>query len=223
MTPYIDIHTHNSDTNLITRKILNLLLHKIEQYEITPHSLYSAGWHPWYINKYNIDFIEKEIEKYSSLPNIIAIGECGIDRAIDISIDLQKKVFLLHINASKKHKKPLIIHSVRAYSDILQTLNEENYDGPLILHGYRGNIQQVRQFAKFNTCYSFGSAIMKSKKNASTLEQTPVEKLFFETDDEDISIEKIYLRAAEIRKVSTEELKKQIEINFNTLWRNELD
>lgn len=223
MTPYIDIHTHNSETNSTIRKVINLLLNKIEQYEIKPHGIYSAGWHPWYINKYNIDFIEKKLEKYASSPYIIAIGECGIDRAIDTPIDLQKKIFNLHINAAKKHKKPLIIHSVRAYSDILQTLNEEKYDGKLILHGYRSNIQQLEQFNKFNTYFSFGSLILKSKKNAFTLEQTPADKLFFETDEDDISIEKIYLRAAEIKKVSTEELKKQIEINYNTFWGNELD
>ncbi|HKK82152.1 MAG TPA: TatD family hydrolase [Prolixibacteraceae bacterium] len=223
MTAYIDIHTHNRITSSTISSVINLLLHNIEEYKIMPQLFYSAGWHPWYINNYSTEYIVKVIEKYASSPSIIAIGECGIDRAIDTSIDLQKKVFLLHINSALKHKKPLIIHSVRAYSDILQVLTEKNYKGSLILHGYRGNIQQAEQFSKFNTYFSFGNAILKSKKNATTLEQLPLNKLFLETDEDEISIEKIYLRAAEIKNVNTEELKKQIDINFNTLFRNELD
>lgn len=223
MTPFIDIHTHKPCPNLHEISIKNILLHELKQFQPEKDCQYSIGWHPWYINNTETNTIEKKIEIFSGEKSILAIGECGIDRAIDTPVELQKEVFTLHILSAEKNKKPLIIHSVRAYSDILETLKQQNYKGALILHGYNGNIQQEQQFSKYNTFFSFGAALFDNAKTISTLKETPIEKIFFETDDEDISIEKIYLRAAEIKNISVDELKKQIKTNYNKIFKNELD
>jgi TatD DNase family protein len=219
MTAYIDIHTHKPCLNPSEISIKNILLHDLEQFKPEKHCQYSIGWHPWYINNTDTNTIKGRIETFSGDESILAIGECGIDRAIDTPVELQKEVFALHILSAEKNKKPLIIHSVKAYSDILETLNQKNYKGTLILHGYKGNIQQEQQFSKYNTFFSFGAALFNNEKTISTFIRTPIENIFFETDEEDISIEKIYLRAAEIKHIPVDVLKKQIKTNYDNIFK----
>lgn len=224
MTPYINIHTHNEYQE--TESVLfvkNILLHQVNIENIDAAKYYSAGWHPWFIKNNNFERIANVLHQYTAQKCVIAIGECGIDRAIDVPIQQQVEIFRLHIQFAVKLGKPLIIHSVRAYSDVLQVLNEEAFRGTLILHDFRGNWQQVEQFSKYDTYFSFGKSIFQGTKIQNLLKDLSLSRILFETDESDISIEKIYLRAAEIKKTPVDELKEQVMRNFNHIFGNELD
>ncbi|MDA3879953.1 MAG: TatD family hydrolase [Prolixibacteraceae bacterium] len=224
MPQFIDIHTHRSyDSTSQTMSVKNLLLHESNKFEIDNSKFYSAGWHPWFIKNYDPEVIKNTIVEYAAEVYIVTIGECGIDRAIDASLEQQIEVFKLHIQCAKNEKKPLLIHAVRSYSDILHVLKDEKYSGIVILHDFRGNMQQVEQFLKFNTFFSFGNALFSGSKIASIFKQLHLERVFFETDENDIPIEKIYLRAAEIRNIPVENLKKQVIKNFKRIFGYELD
>jgi TatD DNase family protein len=222
MNKYINIHTHyDRIENQNTFSINNLLIH--EPQTIKNNKWYSAGWHPWYIGKNSLNKIEIEIKYFAKNKRVLAIGECGIDRKIDIPIEYQLDVFKLHINIAKRYNKALIVHCVKCYSDLLEILNKELL--PItIIHRFSGNMNQVEQLMKYNNIFfSFGAEILKENSKLHNILRTiPISRLFFETDDSDISVEKIYLRASELRNENTEQIKGQISHNFNLIFRNEL-
>lgn len=211
---YFDTHTHKA----IKQAIINV---DDTGLELQSEYFYSTGIHPWKLDTENIGTEMHLIEELHANQNVIAIGECGIDRSINISIDFQRKVFLWHLELAQKIQKPIIIHSVRAYSDMIELLQNIRFDGDLIFHDYRGNIFQTEKLNQFNTYYSFGKSLLKpTKKIKETLCSISPEQILFETDTCEFSIEKIYICAAQILEINLKELESIVLQNICRLYGN---
>lgn len=219
MTDIIDIHTHFVVPN--TRQIVNRFVDD----NIPNEGMFSLGLHPWKIEPTNIANILKEIEEKIELKkNIVAIGECGIDRAIMIPINIQKQVFKAHISLAEKYKRPLIIHCVKAYSDMLEVLKESKPALPWIFHGYNSNNIIARQLTDRGCYISFGKGLLTSAKNQQVFKNLPLRNVFLETDESHEKIENIYKKAAELHHICIDNLKEQIYNNFirvfGNIWRS---
>jgi TatD DNase family protein len=116
---YFNVHTHRSTASKNV-EIINLQV----DCNTDDLKLYSFGIHPWDIETKKI---AKEIEQLNLLiaeKRIIAIGEIGLDRAIETSIEKQKEVFFSQYHIAESVGLPIIIHCVRAYADFLQWHNQ---------------------------------------------------------------------------------------------------
>ena len=216
MTDFIDIHSHHTG---VADNAISIYNHDLTETDIQQEQPISIGLHPWNIKKYNIGNIQNDLNNYSLKHNVLAIGECGLDRAIDIPIETQTALFLQHCQAAVIAGKPLIIHCVRAYSDLIYLFKKNNYTEAFILHHYNGNAFQTEAFLKLNSYFSFGKQLMNpTPKFIDKFEQVPINRLFLETDDSEFSIQEIYLRAAELLQLSVETLKTLIFQNFNLLF-----
>jgi TatD DNase family protein len=217
MKKYIDIHAHkkNSAGNAIA--VLNLFPDK------TPESgsFYSAGLHPWHIQEENIDNDMKIIRNLLKRDNVIAVGECGLDRAQGAAFDLQEKVFAEHIKIADEFKLPLIIHCVRAYSDILHFKKTKKNKSPWIIHGFNGNRQISEELIKHHVYLSFGMKNLELK--ADIFKELPAKMIFLETDENRFNIEEVYEEAAKTKNIRTEELTKQINDNFKVFLGKNID
>jgi TatD DNase family protein len=206
---YIDIHTHSAKVSGGI-KILNIF----PEEEALDNTYFSCGIHPWYIS----DNYKTQIEKLSNKllhPNILAIGECGIDKIKGPDISLQKQVFIAQLILSKKYNLPLIIHCVRAFDEILELLNTHNITQPVIFHGYNNKLNTAQKIIKNNYFISLGKHLLIEDSNAQqVLKNIPVNHIFFETDDADISIETIYQKSAQILNIDVESLKENIFLRF---------
>jgi TatD DNase family protein len=108
----------------------------------------------------------------------------------------------------------LFLHCVHAIDDILRIRKELNAQQPCIWHGYRGNAQQLHQLLDHNFYFSFGL-----KYNTEALLACPLDRLLLETDaDTQHPISGLYTEVANLRKISVEELIKQMHSNFRTLF-----
>ena len=217
MNAYIDIHTHHTNP-LITSSwgLRNILLH---YQEVPINQFVSAGWHPWHIENHSLSEIEDRLLKAIQYNNVLAIGECGLDRLTPIPISSQEEVFLIHLKAAHKTSRPMIIHCVKSYSDLLNIFKQNSPEVPVILHGFNGNQKQVEQFLKYNTYFSFGEALFRqNQKLTGALDSVPLPRLFLETDDSATSIEKIYIRAGKLLNQPVESLKAQLYKNFITIF-----
>lgn len=219
MNRFIDIHTHNTPNDASSFILKNIILPNQKIPEI---GHYSAGWHPWFIAHHTLTEIEDCLIKELERPQVIAIGECGIDRVVRTPLDVQQKVFEIHLRFALEYNKPIIVHAVRSYSDLHSIFKNMNFQLPVILHDYRGNSQQTSELLKFNTFFSFGESLFKQEKMKYKIREIPLTRLFFETDESLLSIEKIYLRAASVLDVSMDELSKQIIGNFKNIFGNGL-
>lgn len=218
MADFINIHTHQIEKGENAFSIYNISLPCKE----FPEEIYfSAGWHPWHIEAYDLPQISNSLEEIASMKNLLAIGECGLDRDIKINLGKQAEVFRLHINMAKKYDKPLIVHCVRAYSDLTEMLKKEKFIGRFIIHNFNGNCQQLDNLLRFNAYFSLGEQLWnpRSRLNKS-LKDIPVERIFLETDDSAFSIRETYLFASDLLHIPIEDLKSQVKQNFTSLFGN---
>ncbi|GAB4326903.1 MAG: TatD family hydrolase [Flammeovirgaceae bacterium] len=217
-----DIHTHQiPDGKKDEVKIFNVFPYKKDAVSPTQSSAYfSIGLHPWHIeSNWQDDFAN--IQELAKLSNCLAIGECGLDRAINTPLEIQLSIFQKHILLSETAQKPLIIHCVRAYPDIISLHKKHKVKQKWILHAYQGNETLTKQILRYpNFLFSFGKGLWNPKVE-SIFKRLPLERCFLETDDSTLSVQEIYLKASTIRQIYLEELKQIIQVNvLNTLFKN---
>jgi TatD DNase family protein len=217
---YIDIHTHSSGNAEDVIQIINLFPEQ-PIVRLAAHSFYSIGWHPWFLKEALFDAYLKVVAQKSSKPEILAIGECGLDHLSEVSFGLQLKVFREQALIAEKIQKPLLIHCVRASNELIKFKKEIKPQMPWIIHGFNSNLITGRELIRHGFYISIGVDLLKGNSNAiNFIPEIPIERLFLETGDVDIHIEKIYHSAASILNKEVNTLKDQIYTNFNQLFPN---
>ncbi len=176
--PCVDIHTHNK-----SRKdaIINIYPHE----QLIEGAYHSVGIHPWHTSNIDSTTIEN-LKTLAANPQVIAIGETGIDTLKGASINKQIDIFRLHVALSEQHKKPLIIHCVKAFNDIIALKKELSPSMPWIIHGFRGKPQLASQLINHGFYISLGEHF-----NPQTAAIIPTNRLLFETDESTLDINTI--------------------------------
>ncbi len=212
----VNLHTHN----VLVDTQLGFVNHScIENLVIKKEQIYSVGLHPLDILNANENWVQI-LEKQLQNNEVMAIGECGIDRRINIQVPTQINYFEKQIKLAKEYSLPLIIHSVRSYSDLLLLHKKNKPSNPWILHAYTGNLETTKQLIKHNFYFSIGEQLIRSKKDWSKiLNLIPHNRLFFETDAANINIMLIYKRASELLSLSFNDLVENVHHNFQNLTR----
>lgn len=181
---------------------------------------YSYGLHPWYINSEDYEDKLKSIALKSNEKRCLAIGECGLDKLSKVDFELQQAVFLEHIKIANQIKKPLIIHCVKAFNELINCLNQSDNAVPVIIHGYNNNENIAHVLLDYGCYFSFGKALLGYDSNAAKAIKNIGRKNFFlETDDAEISIKYIYKKASELLGVDEEILKQQLISNFENVFK----
>ncbi len=179
---------------------------------------YSVGIHPWYIDSKTIKEELAEMKIASSHKNVLAIGECGLDRICNTDFKLQEKVFIEQILWANEIAKPLIIHCVKAHHETLILLKEYNRTSPVIFHGFNNKLETANKILEQGYYLSFGKHLMNPSVE-NVFSKISLEKIFLETDDSDIGIDAIYKQAAKIKNISTEQLSLQIKKNLDRIFK----
>lgn len=170
------------------------------------------------VNTDTLDFISKTAHK----DNILAIGECGLDRFKGADLAIQKEIFQYHARLANNTNKPLIIHCVKAYPEILEIYKKLKPTNPWLIHGFNQNKQIAEELIKHGIYLSFGSSLLNNSSNASKIfSKIPKEYIFVETDESNIDIKEIYTKAAELRNISLVELSKIINSNYKRCFKDE--
>lgn len=217
---YIDIHTHSPDNSVDVIQIINLFPEQLIS-QLAAHSFYSLGWHPWFLKEDKYDAFLKIVSEECIRQEILAIGECGLDHLSEASFTLQTDVFKQQALIAEKVEKPLLIHCVRASNEIIKLKKEIKPKMPWIIHGFNSNLITGRELIRHGFFISVGIDLLKDVSNAfNFLPEIPMDRLFFETGDVDIHVEKIYQKAASKLDIELLTLKQQIHSNFNQVFQN---
>lgn len=182
-------------------------------------SICSIGLHPWYIKQEGWLHQWAQIEQVATNGTVYAIGECGLDKAVDVDFGLQQEVFVRHIQLANELGKPLIVHCVRAFQEVQDALKKERVKVPVIFHGFNTSVALAEQLVRSGYYLSFGEALLRSDgRQASVFVCIPDEQFFLETDDGECGILSVYAAAAAIRQRSVEDIKHIVEQNFNKVF-----
>jgi TatD DNase family protein len=215
--PFINIHTHQPPQGE------GIAIVNTKPGEAAEAKGYiSAGIHPWHISSCNIPQAIEQLRSAASLKHVLAIGECGLDRLADTLMQQQEQIFTEQIRIAAAVSKPLIIHCVKAFDELVRIRKKENTSVPYIIHGYNNNGQIASQLLKNGMYLSFGKALLTEGSNAQRiLRNTDPELFFLETDDAAVSINSIFEMAAALKNMAPEELKEKMMLNFKRLFNHE--
>ena len=190
MAKLVDIHTHNPREGVLSPSM--------------------AGIHPW------------DAEQDLSMPDFSAcdiVGETGLDYSTKVQKEAQQELFLKHLDIAKSLDKPVVLHVVKSFEDVMLVLRKQNIQD-VVFHGFIGSKEQAIRATNLGYYLSFGDRSLRSPRTRDVVASMPIENLFCETDDrDDISIEEIYAEVAKLRGISPEELATQIEKNYKRLFK----
>lgn len=189
----VDIHTHNAQTHAQT--------------------IDTEGIHPWHALEADIS----EVELVAAQVN--AIGEIGLDYAYDTPREAQMAVFRAQLSIAERLEKPIVLHCVRAFEDIMRVLQDYHLRA-VIFHGFIGSKEQAQRAVAEGHYLSFGERTFHSPKTIEALRSTPLSSLFVETDESTTPIEEIYAKIAELRGIPTTELIAATTANFQRIFSN---
>ena len=185
--------------------------------------------HPHNVDK--IDFDKKKFTELAKSKKVVAIGETGLDYMFcenDEKIqELQKKVFIKHLELSKELKKPVIIHSRRLFPEILEIVKKHSVKG--VLHCYMGRWSYAEEYLKLGFYIGFTGLIYYARDYDKVIKNTPLEKILIETDAPYLSptrekrstpldVEKVAQKIAEIKEVSFKKVAEQTTKNAKDLF-----
>lgn len=216
MTKFINLHTHKFSN-------LSDVIEVVNQYPWEFNSLlsnYSIGIHPWYIDEERLNNDLKTIEQKLQLKECFALGECGLDKRKEIPLDIQISVFKKQLEIVKQTNKPIVLHCVAAYDEVVAVKKEMKIDNPMIIHGFSKNEQVAKSLLKNGFYLSFGKYLLRNPELENVFKFAPENKILLETDTIEESIYQVYEKAALIKGISVDELKTIVFTNFSRIFNN---
>lgn len=216
---YIDIHTHGAEPVTGIFSIETLLAHEQRQPENLPGILFSFGIHPWHLDEKNHNLQITNVIMVADNPLVIAIGEAGFDKMKGPSIELQRRAFEEQVYLAEEQKKPVIIHCVRYWDELVQMNKKLKPKMPWLVHGFRGKKDLALQLLSKGMYLSFWFDFIVKPESSQLVRSLPKNRIFLETDGSGVDIKDIYNKVAADLELSVDELKDQILNNFNDLFK----
>lgn len=211
-----NIHTHNKASR---NSFFNLRLGIDADIDDYPY-FFSAGIHPWDINTIDIPKTLLKLTNYLRKENCISLGEIGLDKICGTDLEYQKEVFQKQLEiAHKSNTKVLIIHCVKSYQEIIEEKLRCPYHFIWILHSFNGSPQLIKQLTKHGFYFSIGPTVLNhTTKIANAAAAIPSDRLFLETDESVIGIDKIYKKIAEILHKDLKQIETQVAHNLQYVF-----
>ena len=215
--PFVDIHTHTAKPSANLIQIVNLDLNQ----PCPEQGYYSYGIHPWALD--NAEFQAEKalqiLEEKLKLPQVLALGEAGLDKMHKASFERQIELFERQIKLSEALKKPMILHDARSHNEIIALRKKHKAVQPWIVHGFSGTEQDIKQLIGQGIYLSVGESLLHpERKIYKSFKFIDLDHLFLETDMAENGVEKVYESAANLLEMDINVLKTRIFANFAALW-----
>lgn len=146
----------------------------------------SVGIHPHQAEEEPRISVEDLVSRASD-PNVIGIGETGLDYYYDNSAhEIQQESFRTHIAAARETDLPLIVHTRDADEDMAEILEAEMKEGAYtgVLHCFSSGLDLAKRALDIGFYISLSGIV--TFKNAQSLrdivKEFPLDRILVETD-----------------------------------------
>lgn len=214
MTKFINLHTHTFSNLSDVMEVVNQYPWEFD----ASIPSYSIGIHPWYVDENRLETDLEIIKEKLQLTGCLALGECGLDKRIEIPLDLQISVFKKQLELVKETQKPIVLHCVAAYDEVIAIKKEMKIENPMIIHGFSKNEQVAQTLLKNGFYLSFGKYLLRNPDLEKVFTFAPENQILLETDTIEESIYQVYEKAAAIKGISVEEMKAIVFTNFSKIF-----
>lgn len=212
---YIDIHTHGLSANHEVFAVSNIVIGKDDLDTLDDGSLYSVGIHPWYLCESNLETDLAVVRQVAERKNVIAIGETGFDKLRGAPMELQLSSFEKHVALANELNKPVVVHCVKGWGELLNAHKRLNPQTPWMIHGFHGNDKLAAQLVARGIYLSvWCKSAIHPESGEPLIRHIPKDRLFLETDGMDVDIRDIYDKVAGYLAVSVDDLKSALYENY---------
>lgn len=180
-----------------------------------------VGVHPHETTTYT-DEVEVELRKMAQEPEVVAIGEFGLDYFRMLSPrEAQRTVFCAHLQLARECNLPCIIHIRDAHDDVMELLRSHGQGLRGVFHCFSGDTAQAEECLTFKGfMLSFAGPLTK-QGNAlpDVARMVPLDRVLVETDspylvpkpqkvrrNEPLFVKHTAEKLAEIRGMTLEEI-----------------
>jgi len=210
---YINIHSHGDTTAHGIFTLRNLMAHE----SVFPSDTifaWSFGIHPWYLNKDDQILLIRSVREIAGNQLLSAIGEAGFDKIKGPDMKLQISTFEAQVEIAEEFKKPLIIHCVKAWDELLAAHKKYKPSMPWLIHGFHGKKELAAQLLSRGMYISIWYSFAMIPESAELIRFIPRDRLFLETDGAEIDIRDIYNKVSNDLKIDVVDLKSLIFENY---------
>lgn len=200
-----------------------------------PSLYYAFGLHPWFLAQENDSAIAELERLLQQRPvGLVAIGECGLDGAVDVPMSLQIDMLEKQLALASQYQLPVILHCRKAFNELLRIVKQFDLPRGGVWHAFSGSRQQAEQFIEMGFMLGIGGVITyeRADKTRKAVAKLPAESLLLETDgptmplsgrqgerNEPAYLPEVLQELSLLRNTSQEELIRQIEFNSEKMFR----
>ncbi len=159
---------------------------------------FAVGLHPWWVNEFllgyeNIDqacaVLESQLIQIAAHPRCVAVGECGLDKLIDVPLAKQQIMMTVQCNVANSLNKPLIVHSVKTHDMVYGILKTHGVSRGVV-HAFSGSTAQAENFSSIGFAIGVGGTITyeRAKKTRDAIKNIAIDSLVLETDAPDMPL-----------------------------------
>lgn len=213
-TYYIDTHSHQTSTDPEVKTLLSV---SYPETDFPSDTLFHYGLHPWHAELFEAQKFEQQLKLAQTKISFVALGECGLDKVKGPDWQCQREAFRTQLELARKHNiAVVIIHCVRAYSDILEISDATAYQGVLVFHDFNASLEIAEELLKRGHILSLGKTLEReNSKVPKYLKIDWLNQLLLETDDETCPIQRRYQQLAQT-------LEEPLELIRERIWQNAL-
>lgn len=155
----------------------------------------AVGVHPWWVADLALApealqraLVERVTKERAGSNRCVAIGECGLDANIATAMEDQLAVFRPQLAAACELSLPVILHSVKAHSEVLAQLKRFKPPRGGVIHAFSGSAEIARQYWKLGFYLGIGGTITyeRAAKTRKAVSEMPLEALLLESDAPDM-------------------------------------
>ena len=155
----------------------------------------TAGLHPWWVGQWlesglGVDRLAGQLALFWHHPRCVAVGECGLDGAIDTPLEQQLTFFERQLQIACDLGLPVIVHAHKAHNEVLQLLKKVRPDRGGVIHGFSGSIELAQSYWRLGFRLGIGGVItyQRARKARQAVTALPLQALLLETDAPDMPL-----------------------------------
>lgn len=148
------------------------------------------GLHPYFIDAHDDQDIEALDSALDSHPDVVAIGECGIDGRFADTLGAQWALFDAQLKLAKQRQLPVVIHCVHANDQVAKRLRQLDLPKGGLVHAFSGSPEQAKAFIELGFVLGVGGAATypRARRLHRAIRSLPEDGFVLETDSPDMPL-----------------------------------
>ncbi|MDT0499774.1 MULTISPECIES: TatD family hydrolase [unclassified Halomonas] len=148
------------------------------------------GLHPYFMESHRDADLDALAQALDDNPQVVAIGECGIDARFTETLEAQWKLFDAQLRLAKARKLPVVIHCVQANDKVAKRLRQLAPPVGGLIHAFAGSPEQASRFLELGFVVGLGGAVTfeRARRLHRAVGSLPDDGYVLETDSPDMPL-----------------------------------